>query len=58
MRFRRSDNFGWRRSFGYLKCKPFVRYWFTDHGSLEGVRGLKTNEAYHWKADASLILEM
>ena len=25
------------------------------HGSLEGVGGLKTNEAYHWKADALLI---
>ena len=25
------------------------------HGSLEGFGGLKTNEAYHSKADASLI---
>ena len=30
----------------------------TDHGSLEGVGGLKTNEAYHSKADALLIPEM
>ena len=28
------------------------------HGSLEGVGGLKTNEAYHSKADALLIPEM
>ena len=28
------------------------------HGSLEGVGGLKTNEAYHSKADAMLIPEM
>ena len=28
------------------------------HGSLEGVGGLKTNEAYHSKADALLITEM
>ena len=28
------------------------------HGSLEGVRGLKTNEAYHSKADALVIPEM
>ena len=28
------------------------------HGSLEGVGGLKTNEAYHLKADALLIPEM
>ena len=27
------------------------------HGSLEGVGGLKTNEAYHSKADALLIPE-
>ena len=25
------------------------------HGSLEGVGGLKTNEAYHTKADALVI---
>ena len=30
----------------------------TAHGSLEGVGGLKTNEAYHSKADALLIPEM
>ena len=30
----------------------------TQHGSLEGVGGLKTNEAYHSKADALLIPEM
>ena len=29
-----------------------------SHGSLEGVGGLKTNEAYHSKADALLIPEM
>ena len=29
-----------------------------EHGSLEGVGGLKTNEAYHSKADALLIPEM
>ena len=29
-----------------------------SHGSLEGVGGLKTNEAYHSKADALLIQEM
>ena len=29
-----------------------------SHGSLEGVGGLKTNEAYHSKADAMLISEM
>ena len=28
------------------------------HGSLEGVGGLKTNEAYHSKADALVIPEM
>ena len=28
------------------------------HGSLEGVGGLKTNEAYHSKADALLIPDM
>ena len=28
------------------------------HGSLEGVEGLKTNEAYHSKADALVIPEM
>ena len=28
------------------------------HGSLEGVGGLKTNEAYHSKADALPIPEM
>ena len=28
------------------------------HGSLEGVVGLKTNEVYHSKADALVILEM
>ena len=28
------------------------------HGSLEGVGGLKTNEAYHSKADALLIPEI
>ena len=28
------------------------------HGSLEGVGGLKTNEAYHSKADALLIPKM
>ena len=28
------------------------------HSSLEGVGGLKTNEAYHSKADALLIPEM
>ena len=28
------------------------------HGSLEGARGFKTNEAYHSKADALLIPEM
>ena len=28
------------------------------HGSLEGVGGLKTNEAYHSKADSLLIPEM
>ena len=30
----------------------------SQHGSLEGVGGLKTNEAYHSKADALLIPEM
>ena len=30
----------------------------TAHGSLEGVGGLKANEANHWKADALLISEM
>ena len=30
----------------------------TTQGSLEGVGGLKTNEAYHTKADAWLISEM
>ena len=30
----------------------------TRHASLEGVGGPKTNEAYHSKADALLILEM
>ena len=30
MRFRTSDNFGWRRSFSFLKCEHFVRYWCTD----------------------------
>ena len=30
----------------------------SPHGSLEGVGGLKTNEAYHSKADALLIPEM
>ena len=30
----------------------------SPHGSLEGVGGLKKNEAYHWKADALLIQEM
>ena len=29
-----------------------------QHGSLEGVGGLKINEAYHSKADALLIPEM
>ena len=29
-----------------------------NHGSLEGVGGLKTNEAYHSKADALVIPEM
>ena len=29
----------------------------TGHGSLEGVGGLKTNEAYHSKADALVIQE-
>ena len=28
------------------------------HGSLEGVGGLKTNEAYHSKAEALVIPEM
>ena len=28
------------------------------HGSLEGVGGLKTNEAYHSKADALVIPEI
>ena len=28
------------------------------HGSLEGVGGLKTNEAYHSKADALVIPDM
>ena len=28
------------------------------HGSLEGVGGLKTSEAYHSKADALVISEM
>ena len=28
------------------------------HGSLEGVGGLKTSEAYHSKADALVIPEM
>ena len=28
------------------------------HGSLEGIGGLKTNEAYHSKADALVIPEM
>ena len=30
----------------------------TSHGSLEGVGGLKTNEAYRSKADAKVIPEM
>ena len=30
----------------------------SSHGSLEGVGGLKTNEAYHSKADALVIPEM
>ena len=30
----------------------------TAHGSLEGIGGLKTNEAYHSKADALVIPEM
>ena len=29
-----------------------------SHGSLEGVGGLKTSEAYHSKADALVIPEM
>ena len=32
--------------------------WSIAHGSLEGVGGLKTNGAYHSKADALLIPEM
>ena len=31
---------------------------FGRHGSLEGVGGLKTSEAYHSKADALVIPEM
>ena len=36
----------------------YTRGYTTPHGSLEGVGGLKTNEAYHSKADALLIPEM
>ena len=35
-----------------------MRHFGTSHGSLEGVGGLKTNEAYHWKANALVIPEM
>ena len=37
---------------------PAIRDLDRAHGSLEGVGGLKTNEAYHSKADALVIPEM
>ena len=40
---------------GRLSPTPSRPRW---HGSLEGVGGLKTNEAYHSKADALVIPEM
>ena len=39
-------------------CKSEWREHPTEHRSLEGVGGLKTNGAYHSKADALVILEM
>ena len=40
-----------------VKATP-ARPHISQHGSLEGVGGLKTNEAYHSKADALVIPEM
>ena len=44
----------------YNKVTIFKKQKFgpLTHGSLEGVGGLKTNEAYHSKADALLVPEM
>ena len=43
---------------GDIKHSLFVRFGLRQHGSLEGVGGLKTNEAYRSKVDAWLIPEM
>ena len=43
-----ADKSGWRNT---------TWQWILGHGSLEGVGGLKTIEAYHSKADALLIPE-
>ena len=37
---------------------PHQNLLLNEHGSLEGVGGLKTNEAHHSKTDALLIPEM
>ena len=39
-------------------CETNKPSFASGHGSLEGVGGLKTNEAYHSKADALVIPEM
>ena len=43
---------------GAYKSAPQTKLFGGAHGSLEGVGGLKTNEAYHSKTDALLIPEM
>ena len=39
---------------GVSRCEPIKNKYY--HGSLEGVEGLKTNEAYHSKADGDLVI--
>ena len=41
-----------------LEVDLLKHFRLTSHGSLEGVGGLKTSEAYHSKADALVITEM
>ena len=50
--------FGHSRAFGPRGPKLQRKQPKPSHGSLEGVGGLKTNEAYHSKADALVIPEM
>ena len=41
-----------------ILCRRHASLYHLAHGSLEGVGGLKTNEAYHSKADALVIPKM